>query len=554
MKSFKKGFSILLILIMTLSLFSGCKKEEANTKLNDGKITVGIPGTATLPDVNTNALSLWLEEVTGLDITWVEFAAGAANYKQQITLMCAGNETLPEVMVGFDGMGHYAVNQFGEDGFFQDLSGLIAAGKFPNYTKALEKLDEKTRNYVLEKGTNTVDGKSFYSLPSVGFVGFDTAENIVQINKKWLERVGMDIPTTIQELEAVCKAFMEQDANGNGDPKDEIPMLDVANNPEIRGYILNAFVEYNSANFNVDEDGKVWDPIMTDELRQGLKCVNDFTNKGYYNQYGFTLSQTEVKNLISPVDGTASRVGIFGGHPETSTNSSSNILEEFVVLPPLKDETGKGGYYIVNDPFVQFDGYITKDCYDLDEAARFLDVWYLDECVARQRWGVKGEHWVYEDGFSYDGVSPVHIKVLDSTIFFDSSKNATLGNILGILTVENYQPIIDTPENTTDNRKIQAARLAGEHDANLRGDYKRQVDTLENLVYTMEEYDYREGKSGICESYVSEQLVLFMKGERDINSDKEWKAFQDQVKKLERGKMMEIAQAAYNRRAESLKK
>ena len=104
MKTAKRILSIMFVLIMVLSLFTGCKPGPNEGKLNDGKITVGIPGNMTLPDIKTNGLSVWIEEQCGLDITWVEFASGSANYKQQIALMCAGNETLPEVMVGFDGL------------------------------------------------------------------------------------------------------------------------------------------------------------------------------------------------------------------------------------------------------------------------------------------------------------------------------------------------------------------------------------------------------------------------------------------------------------------
>lgn len=53
------------------------------------------------------------------------------------------------------------------------------------------------------------------------------------INGRWLKNVGMDIPTTTEEFEAVLKAFKEQDANGNGDPNDEIPFSADPNNKHI---------------------------------------------------------------------------------------------------------------------------------------------------------------------------------------------------------------------------------------------------------------------------------------------------------------------------------
>lgn len=547
MKNVKRIASVLLVIVMALSLFVGCGKTKLAGEIGDGKIKVGVPGNVTIPDMNTNGLSVYMEKATGLDITWDEFANGAANYTQQITLMYTGGEKLPDVMVGFDGMGHYTVNQFGEDGIFVDLSELIADGKAPNYEKALKQTSEATQKFVKEKGTNTVDGKSFYSLPSITVPAIDDQQSMVQINKKWLENVGMEVPTNIKELTAVCKAFMEKDANGNGDPSDEIPMLDPKDNPELRDWIINAFVEYNSANFNVKK-GKVWDPITSDEFRQAIKCINDFTKKGYYNELSYTASVTEVKNQISPVDGTAGRVGIFGGHMESMTNASTDVLDDYIAIGPLADETGKGGYNIINDVIVSWDGQITSSCEDLDEAIAFLDAWYVDECVTTQRWGVKGEDWVDAEGKDWFG-NDAHIKVINQQAFFDGSQNKTFGNTLGIMTEYNYYAIASKEGDGSSNRQVQVSRLVAEQWA-IRQDSKakRQEDTLESMVYTTEEYDYRESKNGLCDAYIKENVILFMQGEKDINSDKEWTAFKDQLKKLERPQLMKTIQDAYNRK------
>ncbi len=44
------------------------------------------------------------------------------------------------------------------------------------------------------------------------------------IRKDWLDRVGLDVPKTRDELVTMYKAFRDKDANGNGDPNDEIPV------------------------------------------------------------------------------------------------------------------------------------------------------------------------------------------------------------------------------------------------------------------------------------------------------------------------------------------
>lgn len=43
------------------------------------------------------------------------------------------------------------------------------------------------------------------------------------INKKWLDAVGAEVPTTTEEFAEVLRLFKENDPNGNGEA-DEIPM------------------------------------------------------------------------------------------------------------------------------------------------------------------------------------------------------------------------------------------------------------------------------------------------------------------------------------------
>ena len=44
------------------------------------------------------------------------------------------------------------------------------------------------------------------------------------INKTWLDNLGLEVPTTLGELKDVLIAFRDNDANGNGDTTDEIPL------------------------------------------------------------------------------------------------------------------------------------------------------------------------------------------------------------------------------------------------------------------------------------------------------------------------------------------
>ena len=549
MKNAKRIISLLLALVMVLAALTGCGGKKAQKGVaGDGKIVVGLPYSASGPDINQNELVKYISEKSGLEIEWRLYPTSADDYKTKLqTSLLNKKEVLPDVLLGMDGLGHYTINQLGEQGFIIDLKPLIDAGKAPNYTKALSKLDEKTQKYIQEKGTNTVDGKSFFAMPAVTVPAIDDQQSMIYINQKWLDAVGMKAPTTVQELEAVCKAFKEKDPNGNGEA-DEIPMLDASTNTEIRDWLINAFVEYNPGAFNVDANGKVWDPLTTKEFRQALDFVSDMTKKGYYDSASFTAAIADVKNYVSPQSGDI-KVGIFGGHMETMTNANTDALDEYVSLKPLKDATGKGGYNIINDVSVTWRAMITKDCVDTDEAIRFIDAWYEDEAVTRQRYGKKGEDWIEtqtKEPTSFDSESNIQIK--NQQAFFNKSENRTLGNILFIMTFENYYAIAATEENGSTNRQIQVTRLVEEQWKIRKNDGKRQIDTLEQLVYTQEEYEAREEKLADLDDYIAKEVIQFARGAKDVNDDAAWKTFQDQMQKRARGEMMEIIQNAYNRK------
>jgi putative aldouronate transport system substrate-binding protein len=527
---------MLLVFVMLAGVFTGCKKEE-QVSTGPRKLTVGIPQDATIADYDSNGLAEYLKEITGIEIEWELFASGSSNYAQQLTLMCSSGEELPDVLIGFNDLGHYSVNQYGEDGYIIDLTDLIEEHA-PNYQKALSELPKERQEYIKEKGTNTTDG-AFYAMPFVGLEAIDDIQNLVYINQTWLDTLGLQKPSNVTELYNVLKAFATQDPNGNG-KADEIPMLGSLTN-----WLINAYVEYDAGNFSVT-DGKVWDPVTTDEWRQGVAFVNSLVEEGLYNELSFTASQNEMKSLISPSSGDM-RVGMFAKHHEIMTNATTDALNHYTAIGPLADETGLGGYNIVNEPFVKWGAMITENCKNPELAMEFLDAFYLDETVTRQRHGVKDLDWEYVEGTNSYG-SASYTKVLNIEASSDGSLNRTLGNLLGILTPWNYLPIDEGNEGSETNRIAQAARLQREQWEIRNNEGKQREGILDSLVYTAEEYEAREDKAGTVSSYISEQAVLFATGEKDINDDNVWKEFKTNLETLGRDELMEIAQSAYDRK------
>ena len=533
----KRIFSLLLVVCMLLGTFVGCgnKDDEKVNGEGSGKLTVGLPQSANVTSYDDNGFTKYVEETLGIRIEFVYFSSTAADYQKQITLMCTSGEKLPDVLWGFTGIDRYTVAEFGEDGYFKDLTDLI--DKYgENYKAALAKLPKDEQKMITSRGTSVVDG-GFYGMPAYSYaLGVDNIQTAMYINQTWLDKVGMSKPTNVDELYNVLKAFKEQDPNGNGEA-DEIPMLSQG----IENYILNAFVYTGEYGFNVT-DGKVWNPYSTDEYRQALIYCNKLCKEKLLDEMNFTIaSSAEFKSLVSPANDVA-RVGIFCGHPESVTSTTTGILDQYVALEPLADATGKGGYVVIKPKALAYSAYITEDCEDEVTAMKFLDLFYLDETVTRLRYGVKDEHWAYADGIKNSYGQDCKFKLLDTNAAVQG--NSVWGiQGLGIRTTDNFST---DPDDGASARNKNCKRLLGEA-YHVAYDWKQPEEVLENLVYTSDENAERSKLSTLYTQYVNEAKALFVTGQLDPNKDADWNNYLKEIEGLGEETLIKIAQDAYKR-------
>ena len=527
----KKIISGLLILVMCCGLFAGCGKKKTDEALS-GKLKVGIPQRASVTDYNDNAFTKYLEENTGADIEFVFFSSVASEYKQQLALMAASNEELPDVLTGFFNLDANTVYAYGQDGYFLDLTELIEQYA-ASYKKAYEAQDEKSQRMITQKITDPDTGKIF-ALPYVGMVSIDSIQSQMYINQTWLDAVGMKAPTNINELYSVLKAFQTQDPNGNGQA-DEIPML---GGDAMINYVLNAFIYYEQAHpYNV-ENGKVYAPYITNEFKQGLQYLNKLCEEGLYSDMSFTVTNTtELKNLYTPSNDVA-QVGIICGHPQSYTNTFSEVLDQYTALDALGAATEEGGYMVVAEQQVYLSTYITKDCENLELAMKFCDFFYEEETIIRARRGEKDVDWKVQPGKDFSG-EEVPVYIINSQAFFEGNK--TWGQMCsGILTRQNFS----TNMETDDQSEARTLRLFSEYQVYLNN-ARLKEDTVRNLSYNSQEFEVKEEYEQTLNNYVRDQIKLFVMGTEDIDS--EWNSYVKQVKDLGLKTVLNMKQTAYDR-------
>jgi putative aldouronate transport system substrate-binding protein len=157
------------------------------------------------------------------------------------------------------------------------------------------------------------------------------------------------------------------------------------------------------------------------------------------------------------------------------------------------------------------------------------------------RHGIKDQDWAYEDGVNDYG-EPSKFKLLDANAAFQGDSTwGTQGH--SIQTAENY---LTSSSDGMSERNTEAARMLGETYQILKN-AKQPKERLENLNYTVAEYEQRGKLATLYNQYINECRALFITGEMDINSDAEWDAYLKEVADLGQESLIKIAQSAYDR-------
>ena len=205
----KKVVSGILIATMLMSL-TACGGGTAKKDENQTDFTIVGGQSALSPGYDDNEVLNSLMEELGIKITWNTMSD---SLEEQVNIQIAGGD-LPDAYQGV-GFSNYDLANYGSDGTFIDLTDYINADTMPNLTAILEENPEIKAAITMEDG-------SIYGLPSaeqMGTAGIGKDEDysifsvpqFSMINKKWLDELGLEVPSTLDELKVALEAFREND-------------------------------------------------------------------------------------------------------------------------------------------------------------------------------------------------------------------------------------------------------------------------------------------------------------------------------------------------------
>jgi len=377
----KKIVALLLAMVCTLSLvMTGCGgdddgKVKSNIEVSAPnefpiveekvELTIFAPKSTFIEDFETNEFTTYFEELTNVKIKW-EIASG--DPQQALNLKLASGE-YPDIFYDFS-FTKEQQSLYAEQGVFQDISGYIEEHGY--YIKDMFESRPDIKEDI------TIDG-GIYGLPKVEESPYAIYPNAMWVYKPWLDKLGLEVPTTTDEFYNMLVAFRDHDPNGNG-KKDEIPLATrgVAGNSGIELFLMNSFLSVGNDRISVIDD-KVYFAANKDEYREGLRYIKKlYDEKLLYND-SFIIDRTQITSLgenDTPIlgAGTGLWAGMF-----TINGAESGRIRDYVSIPPLKGPKGFSQSVEANTDFSSVKFVVTSACKYPEVAVKWIDWIYNEE-------------------------------------------------------------------------------------------------------------------------------------------------------------------------------
>ena len=509
------------------------------------KLTIGMPVNATVLDYNDNYYTKWLEEKTGIDLEFVFFSSDGSEAKQQLNLMIANKETLPDII--FNVLDDTLRAEYGAEGLLVDLTDYFETSSywFNQHRQVMSEFEEK---YMWARVTDSSTGE-IYVFPSAIY-----GANPVYmggINEVFAEKVGMDAAEidTVAEVYEYMTKCLKEDPNGNGEA-DEIAWINYSGyRSNIDLWLINAYVLCIDDYLWNCTDGEIWTPYDTDEYRMAMIEMNKWYKEGLISPMSYgSLGNAEMKALIDTPE--CYKVAIYGGNPNLVLDTDSNPGATYGGLNVLQDETGKGGYGVLLDAYtLQKNASITSYCQNPELAFRLLD--FMCETTTQQvaRYGEENVNWKWIDGEAL-GLYDKHNRFALFEVMKDEWSTETKlnwhSNPIQCDASGSYDAgisfgAVSANPDPTSRTSIQYENTWAQTGA------KQPEEPVYSLVYNSEENEVISEYQKLFKAFVIEARAHMVTGVIDPNDDAQWGKYLDELKANGLEDLLEAAQSAYDR-------
>jgi len=477
---------------------------------------------ALAPDYGTMEIFKKLQDSTHVQVEWNNIPD--TDFAEKKNLLFASGD-IPDAFYSA-GLSDYELVNYGKDGTLLPLEDLIEQYA-PNLKALLEKRPDIRANITAPDG-------HIYGLPSWEENDLGSNPFFHAINKTWLDKLGLEVPETLDEYTQALEAFKTQDPNGNG-KADELPLsfmhmqwcMDI-------GGIFGAFGMPDNMEHRIVRDGKVIFTANQPEYKEALKYVHDnWYAKGLVDPESFTQDAAQYLAKGKSPDET---LGSFVWW-EVAEMTGPERADDYVLLPPL---TGPDGDRTIGRGNGGGPGRgafsITKENQYPEATMRWIDEQYEPYMAAQVHWGPLGVV------FEKDAKGKlVNLPLPEGTNAGEFRQTVAVGaGAPGVITKEDLGVVVDleprAQQRMDDLEKYYMPYM--------------EKENYPSIFFEPEELDTINRIEPELLKYVNTQRGKFMV---DGGVDQEWDAYVQTLEKMGLNELMEIYQTGLDRYNASLK-
>jgi putative aldouronate transport system substrate-binding protein len=393
--------AIAVLLVIQAGMWAGDQKKAVETGTYRFSLTVGwdmAQGAKPPSEAPDDPHFQYVESKLGIvPLSQPYEWNGGSGYEEQVRLQMSGGD-IPEALRLFS------------TGFTQELieSGVLIPldDLLPQHAPLIWKMyTEKEWELVRSFSPD----RKIYFLPRI-----DRTPRVGMIRIDWLREVGIKyVPETKEELLTALRAFKAKDANGNGDPNDEIP---VSGREHMR-WCDDLFVMHGCAyhegwpDWRWDKDKKIMiSDQVSDEMKNAVIFIHQLVEEGLMDpvmpiqpaaDWFAKLADDKIGHYFHTISGMPRRLAM--------RESGANPDAEFVYMPNVKVPGVERQKNYAPGMGVRLG--ITTEARDPGKILQWCNWEMTPEGEKYYYFGIEGLNYVMDgDKVSYEGMTPISNK------------------------------------------------------------------------------------------------------------------------------------------------
>lgn len=476
-------------------------------------------------EYDNNLMTKFVTDKTNIQFKWI--VNSSTDFKTKLSLLMSTGE-YPDVIFN-SGFTLAEMQVYGDQGVLVDVSEMI-----DKYCVELPAIFDE---WPAAKKMYTLNGGAMYDITAINECTHCAASQKMWLWGPWMEKLGLEMPTTIDEFYDVLVAF--RDGDGNGDNiANEVPLAGSPSSwdANMDGFLMQPFEA--TARY-LDDTGKIVVPQVTDNWKAGLKWLNKLYADGLMYPESLTMDQTQLQALNG--DPANPNIGAVPGgwHGCFFVWGEDTNFVKYQALAPLVGPNGRQ-----STRFGYYDNFgtglcITSACDYPEAAVRLADYMASLECTMFNQCGVEGQDWelaekgelglngeqaLYKQIVSLAELDYTHAWVQVGVMYRPASfrlgavasvKNSStlLEEVLYKASIDKYYPYALPLKNTIPPVIYNEADAA-------------EIANLDTAITT----------------YISEMTARFISG--DANIDQTWDSYKAELETMGLSRSVELQQAA----------